>query len=138
MIFKIGHGKNDLRKQIEFQKLIVFTNIKREWIEFELIVSWWYNDLSEIRFQKLTMQRYFFTKLNISSSKLNSWIIIKKIWDTGKWSNRWGGERGLCYWFKLWYLAKNIQYMPYLAGHTPFLSPSRGHLIPIINFSSNK
>ena len=100
-----------------------FTMIKRLWINYMLIVSWWYNDLSEICFPKFTMRRSFFTKLNISSSKLNSRIMIKIIWDRGKWSNREGGYRSLSYLFKLWYLAKNIQFTP-LWPVTPLFEPS--------------
>ena len=68
------------------------------------------------------------------NSMLNSWIMFKKIWDRDKCSNKWEGDWGLCFLFKLWYLVK-ISNIPHtLAGHYPFSSPGRGYSLPNLNF----
>ena len=76
---------------------------------------------------KIDYAQIFYTKLNISSSELDSWIMFKKIWDSGKCSNKGWADRGLSYLFQLWYLAKNIKYTPAFAGNSLFSSPGRGN-----------
>ena len=107
--------------------------MNKTWVKCFLVVK----RLSGNMFSKIDYAQIFYTKLNISSSELDSWIIFRKKWDRGKCSNKKGGGRGMWYLFILWYLAKYIQYTPVSAINSPFSSPGRGNSLPNINLSSN-
>ena len=71
--------------------------MNKTWVKCFLVVK----RLSGNMFSKIDCAQIFYTKLNISSSELDSWIMSKKIWDSGKSSNKGGVDRDLCYLFKL-------------------------------------
>ena len=71
--------------------------MNKTWVKCFLVVK----RLSGNMLSKIDYAQIFYTKLNIASSELDSWIMSKKIWDSGKCSNKGGVDRDLCYLFKL-------------------------------------